>query len=83
MLPASYRWTDGADASHLHYNFGCVASVTADGRVTILAGKRIEGKAASVAQGKRYVERWIEVNGHPPSKRVLEIRERLGIKPRR
>ena len=61
-LPDAYRWSDSSDGgSHLYWNYGFVASITPDGWTTIkLWDKRkIHSKAASVAQAKRFIERWI------------------------
>ncbi|WP_202841998.1 hypothetical protein [Luteimonas saliphila] len=76
-LPGSFRWSDSDTGSVLFLRYGAVASVTVDGHVTLLGGKRVEGPAASLAQGKRFVERWIAANGPPMTARMWEIRERL------
>lgn len=77
MLPDSYRWADSDTGAVLFLRYGAVASVAVDGRVTLLGGKRIEGQAASLAQGKRFVERWIAANGAPLSSREREMRDRV------
>ena len=61
-LPDCCRWIDSQDASFLHFNFACVAVVYPDGRTTLQAwGPTREVKAASLRQGKRFVERWVNV----------------------
>ncbi|WP_202844814.1 hypothetical protein [Luteimonas saliphila] len=77
MLPDSYRWADSDTGAVLFQRYGAVAKVTVDGRVTLIGGKRIEGPAASLAQGKRFVERWIAANGAPLRAREREMRDRL------
>lgn len=67
-LPDSYRWSDGSDgSSHLYLNYGCVAKVAADGTTIVKTWdkKEIQSKAASVAQAKRFVERWIKAKYSP------------------
>lgn len=83
MLPPAYWWSDGAHGSTLYLRYGAVASVSADGLVTLIGAKNVTAQVASREQGKRFVERWVAVNGSLPSQRILDIRERLGIKPGR
>jgi hypothetical protein len=64
MLPGQCRWiTVDADYCTLAYNYGCVGAVRQrDGYVeTRVAWQRYEhyGKAGSLTQGRRFVERWI------------------------
>lgn len=79
MLPPPCHWIDYDTQSCLMWHYGCVASVRADGRVTIQWGKAraIETRAASLAQGKRHVERWVSKRpGLPPGKRAMAMRDR-------
>lgn len=82
MLPPAYRWADTDTGSVLYLRYGAVATVAADGRVKLLGARPIESQAASRAQGKRFVERWIAANGPLPSGRVLEMRARLRLDQR-
>lgn len=61
-LPDAYRWSDSADgSSHLYWNYGFVASVASDGatKIKLWDKREIHAKAASVAQAKRFIERWL------------------------
>lgn len=61
-LPDAYRWSDSTDgSSHLYWNYGFVASVAADGttKIKLWDKREIHSKAASVAQAKRFIERWL------------------------
>lgn len=60
-LPASYRWADDHDGgAHLYQNYGCVAVIRPDGTTRFKYWqKEFHSKAASVAQAKRFIERWI------------------------
>lgn len=73
MLPPDCRWIDSPDGSFLHFRYACIASVMADGRVRIQGYRQTEGRAASLAQGKRHVARWIAVHGLPPGKDARRI----------
>lgn len=78
-LPPPCRWIDCETKSCLMWHYGCIAVVHADGRVTIqwARGKQMERRAASLAQGKRHVERWVAARpGLPPGKRAMAMRER-------
>ncbi|MGH8083882.1 MAG: hypothetical protein ACREPV_01220 [Lysobacter sp.] len=61
MLGQSFRWIDYDDMSCLMYNERGVA-VVRPGEVVIRwpRGSELRGKCGSVAQGKRYVERWMD-----------------------
>ena len=61
MLGQSFHWIDYDDTSCLMYNARGVA-VVKPGEVLIRwpRGAEIHGRCGSVAQGKRYVERWME-----------------------
>lgn len=79
-LPPACRWIDSHEASHLYWNYGCIAIVYSDGRVRIQWGQcePIESRAACLAQGKRHVERWVSARGGwPPGKRAMAMRERV------
>jgi hypothetical protein len=75
-----YRWIDSDEASYLHWGYACVATVAADGAVSITGWYRPVGaRAASRAQGKRFVLRWIGKHGAPWGGRLREMRERRGL----
>lgn len=80
-LPPPCRWVECRDGGiALHWHYGCIASVRPDGMVTITWawGVRLQGKAASLAQGRRYVERWVAARpGLPPGRRAMETRARM------
>lgn len=65
MLPNdNWRWLDGPEGAFLHQRFACVAAVALDrGKVAVRIYRRrrgpVYGTVATVAQGKRYVERWL------------------------
>ena len=61
MLGASFHWLDNPDASYLRYNAATVA-VVKPGEV-VIRWRNVEtgGPCRSIAQGKRYVERWLGV----------------------
>jgi hypothetical protein len=82
MLPPAFRWSDTDTGAVLFLRYGAVARVSADGMVKLIGGRPIESKAASLAQGKRFVERWIAANGAPLNAREWEMRERLGLRRR-
>ena len=60
-LPESFRWADSADgSSNLYLRYGSVASIKPDGTMKLKYWqKEFHAKAASVAQAKRFIERWI------------------------
>ena len=66
LVPA-YRWIDCPEGAYLYYNYRGIARVVADGsgfRVVIRwRGGEVRGRAGSIAQGKRHIERWIEARG--------------------
>jgi hypothetical protein len=70
MLGEAYRWIDSEEGSFLRLRYGCVAGVKLrDGKVVVwinVTGKEVTGTAGSIAQGKRYVERWIAARGKRP-----------------
>jgi len=81
ILPGSYRWTiRGDDDALLHRNYGGAAHVFRSGaryRVTISdGGASVEGPAATLAQGMRHAERWIDAAIRRPrtSKRIASAR---------
>lgn len=81
ILPNGYRWTvRGDDDALLQRNYGSAAHVSRDGerwRVTISEhGARVSGPAATLAQGMRHAERWIEAAIRRPrtSKRIASAR---------
>jgi len=69
MLGPAYRWSTTQEGSRLDFHAGCVARVLAmppdeRGRAAVLTlehfGRYFKARAASVAQGVRFVEAWIE-----------------------
>lgn len=70
MLPASFYWLDFPDGSYLRRNYACIATVKPrDGRwetVIKWGDACYYGRAGSLAQGKRWIERWVSVRGIPP-----------------
>ena len=87
MLPSCCSWIDSDDGAFLHWNAITVAIVRRDGMVTIQwRGKRFGGKAGSLAQGKRFAERWVAAQrGFPGlskrSQRETLARSRGQIRP--
>lgn len=79
MLPAACHWIEFDDCARLYWNRGWVATVTAGGAVTICWGEfEHGGQAASQAQGRRFVERWVAARrSWPPTGRTREIRARV------
>ncbi|KRG69120.1 hypothetical protein ABB29_11940 [Pseudoxanthomonas dokdonensis] len=67
-LPAPCQWIDSDEGhSYLRWHYGTVGVAYADGRHWVQGwGVRHEGRAASHAQGKRFVERWIAARGGLP-----------------
>ena len=63
-LPAACHWNVEHDRAHLQWNYGCIGYVVPDGdrfRTVIQWQQRIhEAPAGSLAQGMRWIERWIE-----------------------
>lgn len=59
MLGAAFTWIDSEGVSYLRYNTKTVA-VVKPGEV-VIRWRDVEtgGPCRSIAQGKRYVERWI------------------------
>ena len=71
MLTAPFRWVDFEDNASLYFNYRLVARVRCTGakcEVLIYSRRELRGPAASVAQGKRHVERWIRArrSAFPP-----------------
>lgn len=66
MLGPDYFWIDSADgdAAYLQHRYACTAVVkkTPEGRIRVsisYGGREVIGTAASVKQGKRFIERWL------------------------
>lgn len=72
-FPPQCRWIDNLHASHLQWHYKCVGSVVRRGcgwEVQIRFGERaIDAPAASLAQGKRYLARWVAAHGLPTVRR--------------
>jgi hypothetical protein len=63
FLPDSYRWADAPAVATLYLRYGCAAKVT-PGWVTVFADgpfPEVGGPCGSIAQGKRFAERFIQV----------------------
>ena len=78
-LPNAYRWSDSADgSSHLYWNYGFVASVAADGatKIRLWDKREIHAKAASVAQAKRFIERWLLAQRSERARECARLRAR-------
>ena len=59
-LSDSYRWSDDKGRSTLFHGFSWAAVVTETSvEIKGRGGQRLGGPCSSVAQGKRFVERWI------------------------
>ena len=95
MLAPAYRWADSKDDSRLFLRYGWVASVVREGagfqvKMKDWKGKDIGGPCASLAQGKRFVERWVEGCSKPKRRkrptvlpRKPDLLSRLGRTPDR
>lgn len=63
MLPGAYQWHESGGSLVLRLRYGTEAVVDRhEGKVRVRIfwrGKTIEGTAASLRQGQRFVERWI------------------------
>lgn len=77
-LPQSYRWSDNADGgANLYQNYACVAAIKADGTTKLKWWqKEFHSKAASVAQAKRFIERWINARNSPRAYECAQWRSR-------
>jgi hypothetical protein len=77
-LPDSFRWADASDgSSNLYLRYGCVASIKPDGTMKLKYWqKEFQAKAASVAQAKRFVERWILAQSSPRAHECRQWRNR-------
>lgn len=84
-LPEAYRWSDSADgSSHLYWNYGFVASVASDGatKIKLWDKREIHAKAASVAQAKRFIERWLLAQRSERARECARWRARYSRSPR-
>lgn len=78
-LPDAYRWSDSVDgSSHLYWNYGFVASVASDGatKIKLWDKREIHAKAASVAQAKRFIERWLLAQRSERARECARLRAR-------
>jgi hypothetical protein len=78
-LPDAYRWSDSVDgSSHLYWNYGFVASVASDGatKIKLWDKREIHAKAASVAQAKRFIERWLLAQRSERARECARLRSR-------
>ena len=78
-LPDAYRWSDSADgSSQLYWNYGFVASVAPDGstRIKLWDKREIHSKAASVAQARRFIERWLLAKSSQRARECARLRAR-------
>lgn len=76
-LPPAYRWADDQEGGAcLFWNYGFVASIKPDGTTKLKHWhKEFHSKAASVAQAKRFIERWLNARSSP---RALECAQWRG-----
>lgn len=78
MLKPACRWLDAPDGSYLYWNYRCVAHVKPAGGHVLTTitwgGRRHLGRAATLEQGKRWVERWVWVQKGPPGEPRRERR---------
>lgn len=59
-LPGGYWWSDAKDRSVLYLCYGWAATVTPTAtEVRTRRGSPLKGRCGSIAQGKRFVERWV------------------------
>lgn len=67
MLPEPYAWRITPTSAHLDYRYLCVAFVLPDRTrfrsVIQWRGRTHEAPCGSVAQGVRWIERWIAAQG--------------------
>ena len=72
-LPTPCRWNIKEHEAHLYWHYGCIGYVMRDGAgwlLVILWGKRQQHPVASLAQGVRYLTKYIQgQTGLPPIKR--------------
>lgn len=72
MQPAC-RWIATEDSAFLHWHYACIATVKADGdgfeTVISWCDREHRGRAGSMAQGMRFVERWVSVQKGLPRHR--------------
>lgn len=81
-LPDAYRWSDSPDgSSHLYWNYGFVASVASDGatKIKLWDKREIHSKAASVAQAKRFIERWLLAQRSERARECARLRARSRV----
>jgi len=78
-LPESFRWADAPDGSaNLYLRYGSIASIKPDGEMKLKYWqKEFNAKAASVAQAKRFVERWILAQNSPRAYECARWRARF------
>lgn len=63
MLPPAYNWIETERGAFLRFNYGMMASVKPlNGRYEVTIYWRDDqhgGAVGSIAQGKRFIERWV------------------------
>jgi hypothetical protein len=75
MLGEAYRWIESDTGWYLQYHYGTAAYVKPDpdhGLFKVVIhwkGREIRGRAASLVQGRRHIERWINARGGRYEKR--------------
>lgn len=86
-LPSACYWTldeGDPDRAHLYWNQGCIGYVSRKGGhlVSVIQWRQrvLEARCGSVAQGMRWIERWVEKREGFPGGGELRWYERL---PRR
>lgn len=77
-LPEPFRWADACDgSSNLYLRYGSVASIKPDGTMKLKYWqKEFHAKAASVAQAKRFIERWLLARNTPLAHECARLRAR-------
>jgi hypothetical protein len=76
------RWRTESDRAHLHWNAGCIAYVVPDGdrfRTVIQWQQRVhEARCGSLAQGMRWIERWMDKRTGLPGMGKVRWYDRVG-----
>jgi hypothetical protein len=77
-LPESFWWADASDgSSNLYLRYGSVASIKPDCTMKLKYWqKEFHAKAASIAQAKRFIERWLLARNTPRAHECARWRAR-------
>ncbi|HVI59330.1 MAG TPA: hypothetical protein VM619_10755 [Luteimonas sp.] len=77
-LPEGYWWSESEDGATLFLRYGWAATVTPSKvEVRCRDGRRLSGRCGSIAQGKRFVTRWLLAKLKPGGWRRAESRAPL------